>query len=152
MVDVLQGKEVKLHLEIMGFYMGKPFVNGFPLRSWCRAMIPVSFRRCSSSDLFPTYSKASVGSCLAAIRSMDPSVHAGWCGGCGLVTTHNSKSESLEKYLLYAGCTLVSVFASVKLSLTQSATSSSLGFICMCISWSARASRGQVVKNCLKMN
>lgn len=58
---------------------------------------------------------------------MQPS---GRCGGCGLAAPDNSKSESLEKYLLYAGSTLLSLFTGVKLphrSLTQSANGSSVG-------------------------
>lgn len=58
---------------------------------------------------------------------MQPS---GRCGGYGLAAPDNSKSESLERYLLYAGCTLLSLFTGVKLpqwSLTQSANGSSVG-------------------------
>lgn len=52
------------------------------------------------------------------------------CGGNGLAAPENSKRESLEQYLLYAGCILLSLFTCVKLfqwSLTQVANGNSVG-------------------------
>ena len=57
------------------------------------------------------------------------------CRMMRLAAPHNSKSESLEKYLLYAGCVLLSLFTGVNLpqrSFTQSTTGSSAGSMHPC--------------------